>query len=170
MTEAHMAEAGGIDRGEAPEATSTSDEEFLIAATRSFLVEIAPDEVDIFDADPGFYVAAPVTSSGQRDEPLEFGIEVMMLLAPFIARGVAAAATLVVDALVAGARAETSATAARWVKRLFRGERVEKAAIPADLPRRVHSVVLQTCLDLGLPESDSALVSDVVAGRLAAAG
>lgn len=165
-----MAEAGGIDPSKTPEATLTSDEAFLIAATRSFLVEVAPDEVDIFDADPGFYVAGPVTSGGQRDEPLEFGVEVLMLLAPFIARGVAAAATFVVDALVEGAQAETSAAAARWVKRLFRGERVENAVIPADLPRRVHSVVLQTCRDLGLPESDSVLVSDVVAGRLAAAG
>jgi len=154
------------------------DEGALVAQlTREALEEAAPEEIDVFEKDAAGWLAGTHVAGQAEDDMVGFGVEtVAVLLTPYVIAAAKAAVRYVADVLAESADAEVRPRITRWMQHLLGHHAEDDAAgttvvgLPLDVVTRVKQETLRTCLDMGLDETDAALVSDAVAGRLAVPG
>lgn len=151
------------------------DEDALVAQlSRAALQEAAPEELDVFEQDAAGWLAGTHVPGRAEDDMVGFGMETAaVLLTPYVIAAAKAAVRYVAGILAESADAELRPTVTRWMQRLLGHHAAGKEAadttdgLPLDVVARVKEETLRTCLDLGLDDTDAALVSDAVAGRLA---
>lgn len=158
-----------------PDLTSLDEDALVAQLTRASLEEAAPEEIDVFEKDAAGWLAGTHVPGRAEDEMVGFGVETAaVLLTPYVVAAAKAAVRYVAGVLAESADAELRPRIVGWVRRLLGHDEPEKtpagpttAGLPLDVVTRVRAETLRTCLDMGLPEADAALVSDAVAGRLA---
>ena len=127
------------------------------------------DELAVYTASEGVFLdrRGTVAPPGE-DESLAFGADLVVLLAPYVVATATAAVRYLVRLVADAAADEAKPVVGRWLRHLVRPD-AEKPAepLPADVLRRVRDVTGDVCRELGLDDSDAALVSAAVTGRLA---
>lgn len=152
--------------------------------TYAALTDSLPEELGVFEGDREAYLDARGTIPPQQrsaDEATGFGLEVLVVLTPYVVAGSLAAIKfvggLLTEAFGESIKDEAKVHLSGLIRRLF-GLRTPEgvaaaadaqraaAALPADTVARVREVVEDALRDKGLGTQDASLVSDAVAGRL----
>lgn len=162
------------NNGLAPELAGVDEDALVEQLTRATIQDVAPEEVDVFEKDAAGWLAGTHVRGRAEDDMVGFGVETAaVLLTPYVIAAAKAAVRYVAGILAESADAEVRPRITRWMRHLLGHPAAEDdaahtttAGLPLDVVTRVKEVTLRTCLDMGLDDTDAALVSDAVVGRL----
>ena len=164
---------------------SNQDERELVdQLTTAALSEHLPEELDLYLAGRQQYLdeRGTISTTTTKEEATGFGAEILVALTPYFVAAATAAVKYVAGLLGDALKDEAKPLITRYVRRLFHLEEPTTGSssaavtppqpaaappLPSDTIGRVHEVVLAFCREHRLAESDSALVADAIAGRLA---
>ncbi len=141
--------------------------DLVVAIARRALDQVAPQEVPLLELTASEYFEDPeaVLTSGSRDEPLGFGLDVSVVTPQVLALAAAAAQFLLAVASSAAGEALGPRIQA-LVRRLMRAEPEPPPAIDRELADRLHAVTMERAAALGVETTQATVLADSIVGAL----
>ncbi|MDN5859412.1 MAG: hypothetical protein L0H84_12390 [Pseudonocardia sp.] len=146
------------------------EQQLATELTRVVIAVQAPEELAVLDDVAAEYFADPAASlaAGERDEPLGFGGE-FVLLGPYLLALAVPIVQYLGSLLADGAKEAVTPLIANRIRRLFR---VGEPPVTADVAltsaqlQRIHTETLQRAHSAGLPPDKAAMLADSLVGGL----
>ncbi|MDQ6774494.1 MAG: hypothetical protein M3024_16190 [Candidatus Dormibacteraeota bacterium] len=145
----------------------------VVEVSRVLVTRLAPEELPLFHALSGLYLANPAgleRGGRERDEVLGFGVEgASMLVTPVVLTTVAEVVKHVVEQLAVTGALQGLGSAGSALHRVFhlsRGAPAAPALTAAQLAA-VRQVALEKATAMRLPQARAGLLADAIVGSLA---
>jgi hypothetical protein len=145
-----------------------------IELARAVVLEVAPDELESFDANADRALDA-IRGGGGSDEMLGFGLETLLPAATSAALGIAVFSTQkLMDHTTKGIADRALTAASAWLSRLFRrgtsrARRLTNAPLTSDQLVRIRDRARRAAIACGVAPAKAALLADSLVGQLAVA-
>jgi len=148
---------------------AADDDALVLDVSRQVVTELAPGELEVFEATGDAYLAAPAGKDGE--EMLGFGVEVVAFMTPFVVAATKAVVAYLTDVVTKAVKDESSSVVAGYVKRLFKrfhADDPEPAPVrlSTDEIKRAHDVALEQATAMGMKAERAHLLADTIAGEL----
>jgi hypothetical protein len=146
-----------------------ADDSLILDVSRHVVSDLAPGELEVFDATGDAYLEAPAGKDGE--EMLGFGVEAVAFVTPFVVMATKAVVSYLSEVVSKALKEESDSVVAGYVKRLFRrfhDDDPEPAPVQLSLAeiKKAREVALTEAKALGMKAERANLLANAIAGEL----
>ncbi|HKA03094.1 MAG TPA: hypothetical protein VKD67_02160 [Acidimicrobiales bacterium] len=145
-----------------------ADDRLILDVSRQVVGDLAPGELEVFDATGDAYLEAPAGKDGE--EMLGFGVEVVAFVTPFVVMATKAVVSYLSEVVSKAMKEQSESVIAGYVKRLFKRFHDDPEPAPVQLTieeiKKAHEVALAEAKALGMKDERASLLANAIAGEL----
>ncbi len=146
-----------------------ADDTLILDVSRQVVIDLAPAELEVFEATSDAYLDAPTGKDGE--EMLGFGVEAVAFVTPFVVMATKAVVSYLSEIVSKALKEESESAVAGYVKRLFRrfhDDDPEPAPVALSIEeiKQAHDIALEQATAMGMKAERANLLADAIAGEL----